>query len=151
MREEVDIVSIMDMIPHRYPFLLVDRVLECSPFETIKAIKNVTINEPFFGGHFPGEPVMPGVLMIEALAQSGAILHNLSKTPKPGFKFMFYFASIDNVKFKKIVTPGDQLTLHTSLVSEKRNFWRLESKASVANDLACSAQLLCAVKEVECD
>lgn len=147
MNEQLDILSILDKIPHRYPFILVDRVLEYKPFERLVAIKNVTINEPFFGGHFPERPIMPGVLMLEALAQSGAILHNLSKSAKQGHAYIFFFAGIDNAKFKQIVVPGDQLTLEVSLMAQKRDFWRLDAKAFVGDKLACSAELLSAAKE----
>lgn len=151
MSEQIDIVQIMDSIPHRYPFILVDRVLEYETFDYLRAIKNVTINEPFFQGHFPGRPIMPGVLMLEALAQSGAILHNLSKTAKEGHEYSFFFAGIDNAKFKRIVTPGDQLKFEVKLAAQKRDFWRLQAKAFVDDKLVCSADLMSAAKEVKSD
>lgn len=147
----VNITKILDLIPHRYPFLLVDRVLDYKPFDYLTAIKNVTMNEPFFTGHFPGNPVMPGVLMLEALAQSCAILSDLSRQPKEGYKFLYFFASIDNAKFKQIVTPGDQLRLETKFISQKRDFWLMRGEAYVGDKLACSADLMSAAKEVKCD
>lgn len=145
----LDIVKILDLIPHRYPLILVDRVLEYKAFENIVAIKNVTMNEPCFQGHFPGNPIMPGVLMLEALAQTSAILSNLSRSPRPGFKFNYFFAGIDNAKFKQIVVPGDQLFLKVHLLNRKRDFWMLHGEAFVNNKLVCSADLMSASKEVE--
>jgi 3-hydroxyacyl-[acyl-carrier-protein] dehydratase len=147
----VDITKILDLLPHRYPFLLVDRVLDYQVFDYLKAIKNVTVNEPFFAGHFPGNPIMPGVLMLEALAQASAILSNLSRTPKEGHEFLYFFAGIDNAKFKQVVTPGDQLTLHVQLVGQKRDFWRVHGQAFVDDKLVCSADLMSAAKEIESD
>lgn len=147
----VDIKGILDLLPHRYPFLLVDRVLDFKPFEYLTATKNVTINEPFFNGHFPGNPIMPGVLMLEALAQAGAILSNLSRTPKEGYTFLHFFAGIDNAKFKHIVTPGDQLLLKVELINQKRDFWRIRGEAHVGDKLACSADLMSAAKEIKSD
>lgn len=151
MSNGVDISQILNLLPHRYPFLLVDRVLDYKPFEYLTAIKGVTINEPFFQGHFPGNPIMPGVLMLEALAQASAILSDLSRSPKEGYKFLYFFASIDNAKFKQIVTPGDQLRLEVKLVGQKRDFWRMRGEAYVGEKLACSADLMSAAKEVKRD
>lgn len=151
MSEPIDIKQILDLLPHRYPFILVDRVIEYKPFEFLTAIKNVTINEPFFVGHFPGNPIMPGVLMLEALAQASAILSNLSRQPQEGHEFLYFFAGIDNAKFKQIVTPGDQLRLEVSLIGQKRNFWRMHGEAYVGDNLACSADLLSAAKEIKSD
>lgn len=145
----LEIEDILKALPHRYPFLLVDRVLDLEPFEHIKAIKNVTINEPFFQGHFPGMPIMPGVLMLEALAQAGGILFSKSRTPEPGHQFVFFFAGIDNVKFKQIVVPGDQLIIDIKLLVKKTSFWRMQGTVHVGDKLACSAELLSAVKEVK--
>lgn len=147
----VDINKILGLLPHRYPFMLVDRVLDFKPFEYLTAIKNVTINEPFFTGHFPGNPIMPGVLMLEALAQAGAILSNLSRSAKEGHEFLHYFAGIDNAKFKHIVIPGDQLLLKIELINQKRDFWRIRGEAHVGDKLACSADLLSAAKEIKSD
>jgi 3-hydroxyacyl-[acyl-carrier-protein] dehydratase len=147
----VDINRILSVLPHRYPFILVDRVLDYKPFEYLKAVKNVTINEPFFTGHFPGNPIMPGVLMLEALAQAGAILSNLSRSAKEGYEFLYFFAGIDNAKFKHIVTPGDQLLLSVELTAQKRDFWRIRGEVFVGDKLACSADLMSAAKEVKSD
>jgi 3-hydroxyacyl-[acyl-carrier-protein] dehydratase len=146
---EVEIREIFNLLPHRYPFLLIDRVLEVSSLDYIKAIKNVTINEPFFQGHFPDEPVMPGVLIVEAIAQAGGILYSKSHEPKSGIKNMFYLAGLNNVKFKQMVVPGDQLNIHVKIIGHKGAFWRMDGEAFVDNKLVCSVEILCAVKEVE--
>jgi len=149
MSEPIDIVSILNLVPHRYPFLLVDRVISYQAFDYLHAIKNVTINEPFFEGHFPGNPIMPGVLMLEALAQASVILSNLSRKPADGYSFLYYFAGIDKAKFKQVVTPGDQLRLEVKLINQKRDFWRMKGEAYVGDALACSAELLSAAKEIK--
>jgi 3-hydroxyacyl-[acyl-carrier-protein] dehydratase len=149
MSELIDITKILDLLPHRYPFILVDRVMDYKKLDYLIAIKNVTINEPFFTGHFPGNPIMPGVLMLEALAQASAILSNLSRAPKEGYEFLYFFAGIDNAKFKQVVTPGDQLRLEVRLIGQKRSFWRMHGDAFVDDKLACSADLMSAVKEIE--
>ncbi|QRN04552.1 3-hydroxyacyl-ACP dehydratase FabZ [Legionella sp. MW5194] len=149
MNEPIDIIRILELLPHRYPFILVDRVLDYKTLDYLVATKNVTINEPFFTGHFPGNPIMPGVLMLEALAQASAILSNLSRTPKEGHEFLYYFAGIDNAKFKHVVTPGDQLRLEVKLVGQKRDFWRMHGEAFVGDTLACSADLMSASKEIK--
>ena len=151
MFASVDINKILNLLPHRYPFILVDRVLDYVPYDYLKAIKNVTINEPFFTGHFPGNPIMPGVLMLEAMAQAGAILSNLSRTASEGHEFLYFFAGIDNAKFKQIVTPGDQLQINVKLIGQKRDFWRLHCEAFVGEKLACSADLMSAAKEIKSD
>lgn len=151
MSESIDIVKILELLPHRYPFILVDRVLDYKAFDYLFAIKNVTMNEPFFTGHFPGNPIMPGVLMLEALAQASAILSNLSRTPKEGHEFLYFFAGIDNAKFKQIVIPGDQLRLEVKLIGNKRDFWRMHGEVFVGDKLACSADLMSAAKEIESD
>lgn len=149
MNESIDIIRILELLPHRYPFILVDRVLDYKSLDYLIATKNVTINEPFFMGHFPGNPIMPGVLMLEALAQASAILSNLSRTPKEGHEFLYFFAGIDKAKFKQIVTPGDQLRLEVKLVGHKRDFWRMHGEAYVGDKLACSADLMSAAKEIK--
>lgn len=149
MSESIDVMKILELIPHRYPLILVDRVLEYKVFDYIHAIKNVTINEPFFQGHFPGEPIMPGVLILEALAQASAILSNLSRSPQEGYKFNYYFAGIDDAKFKQLVVPGDQLCLNVHLLNRKRDFWLLRGEAFVNEKLVCSAKLMSASKEVK--
>lgn len=151
MSNIIDIKDILKLVPHRYPFLLVDRVLEYKEFEYLVASKNVTINEPFFNGHFPGEPIMPGVLMLEALAQASVILSNLSRTPREGYQFLYFFAGIDNAKFKQIVVPGDSLRLHVRLTGQKRDFWQMRGEAFVEDKLVCSADLLSAAKERKSD
>ncbi len=149
MSTSIDITKILDLLPHRYPFLLVDRVLEYVPFEYLIAIKNVTVNEPCFTGHFPGNPIMPGVLMLEALAQASGILSNLSRQASEGHEFLYFFAGIDNAKFKHVVTPGDQLRLEVKLMAQKRDFWRMHGEVFVGDKLACSADLMSAAKEVK--
>lgn len=151
MSELVDINKILDLLPHRYPFILVDRVLDYKAFDYLDAIKNVTINEPFFTGHFPGNPIMPGVLMLESLAQASAILSNLSRSAKEGHEFLYFFAGIDNAKFKHVVTPGDQLRLNVKLIGQKRDFWRMHGEVFVGEKLACSADLMSAAKEIKRD
>lgn len=141
MSEQDDIRAIMRQVPHRFPFLLVDRVLECTPGESITAIKNVTINEPFFPGHFPGHPVMPGVLILEALAQAGLIL-GMRTVDNAKDGTIVYFAGIDKARFKRQVVPGDQLLLKLVIGSAKRRIWRFDAEAWVGDDLACRAQLM---------
>lgn len=149
MIESIDINKIFSMIPHRYPFLLVDRVLDYKILDYLTAIKNVTINEQFFTGHFPSNPIMPGVLMLEALAQASAILSSLSCEPKEGYETLHFFAGIDNAKFKQVVVPGDQLRLEVKLTGRKRDFWRMHGEAYVGDKLACSADLLSAAKDIK--
>ncbi|HET7313874.1 3-hydroxyacyl-ACP dehydratase FabZ [Salinisphaera sp.] len=140
MSEQDEIQSIMKKVPHRYPFLLVDRVLECKPGESITALKNVTFNEPFFSGHFPGHPVMPGVLILEALAQAGLILGMRTVDAEDGT--IVYFAGIDKARFKRQVVPGDQLLLKLEIGSAKKRLWRFDAEAWVGDDLACRAQVM---------
>lgn len=149
MSEFIDINQILGLLPHRYPFMLVDRVLDYKPMDYLTAIKNVTINEPFFTGHFPGQPIMPGVLMLEALAQACGILSSISSEPKDRKAVLHYFAGIDNARFKQVVTPGDQLRLEVKLTGRKREFWRMHGEAYVGDKLACSADLLSAAKEIK--
>lgn len=149
MSNSIDIKQIFNLIPHRYPFILVDRVLDYKVMDCLTAIKNVTINDHFFTGHFPGNPVMPGVLILEALAQASAILYSLSLPPKEDHEILHLFAGIDNAKFKQVVTPGDQLRLEVKLMGQKRSFWRVRGEAYVDDRLACSADLLSAAKEIK--
>ncbi|HRD69043.1 MAG: 3-hydroxyacyl-ACP dehydratase FabZ [Legionella sp.] len=151
MNECIDINKILSLLPHRYPFILVDRVLDYKSFDYLTAIKNVTINEDFFNGHFPENPIMPGVLMLEALAQASAILSSLSREPKEGYKVLHFFAGIDNARFKHVVTPGDQLRLEVKFTRRKRDFWSMHGEAYVGDKLACSADLLSAAKEIKSD
>lgn len=151
MSEPINAQEIFNMLPHKYPFLLVDRVIDYKPWEYLTAIKNVTTNENFFVGHFPGNPIMPGVLILEALAQASAMLCQLSMTPKEGYEFFHFFAGIDNARFKQIVIPGDQLRLEVSHLGQKRSFWRMHAEAHVGDKLVCSADLMSALKEVKCN
>jgi 3-hydroxyacyl-[acyl-carrier-protein] dehydratase len=144
----MDIHRILKQLPHRYPFLLVDRVLELEKGKRIKALKNVTINEPFFEGHFPHRPVMPGVLMIEALAQAAALLSfdALDATPDTGM--IYYFAGMDAVRFKRPVEPGDQLILEAELVRMKAGIFKFKVRATVEQELAVEAELTCAMRSI---
>ncbi len=141
----VDINGIMKTLPHRYPFLLVDRVLEVVPGERLVAIKNVTMNEPFFMGHFPGNPVMPGVMIVEAMAQAGALLVNASRTQDGqslANKYL-YLAGIDNARFRRVVVPGDQLQLEAEVTSMRRSSCKMVGRATVDGELAASGAMLC--------
>lgn len=145
----MDIHQILQHLPHRYPFLLVDRVLEIVKGERIMALKNVTINEPFFPGHYPHHPVMPGVLVIEALAQSAAILSFQSLGDKPDSKSVYYFLGIDNARFKRPVVPGDQLILEVAITANRRGIWKFSGTAKVDGKIAAEAQLMCAERTIE--
>ncbi len=142
----MDIHEIMRHLPHRYPFLLVDRVLECEIGQRIKAIKNVSINEPFFQGHFPGYPVMPGVLIIEAMAQVSAILAYMTRAERPDDKSLLFFAGIDDARFKRPVFPGDQLMLESIELNVVRSVFKFAAKASVGGELVAEAVLMAAVR-----
>ena len=139
--EQLDIVEILNLLPHRYPFVMVDRVLEVVSGERIKCIKNVTINEPFFQGHFPGQPVMPGVMILEGLAQAGAIMAYLALQENIGTKLV-YFAGMDKVRFRQKVGPGDQLIFEATTMKRKMNIWSLDGKAYVDDKLVAEAQLM---------
>ena len=143
MTATLDILQIQELLPHRYPFLLIDRVVECEPGVRLKALKNVTFNEPFFQGHFPHQPIMPGVLIMEALAQATALL--TSQTAQDLGKATYYLAGIDGARFKKQVVPGDQLMLEVTYLKHKRHLWSLDCRAEVDGELAASAQIMCAV------
>jgi 3-hydroxyacyl-[acyl-carrier-protein] dehydratase len=140
----MDILEIMRRLPHRYPFLLVDRVLECVPKQSIRAIKNVTINEPFFIGHFPGRPVMPGVLMLEAMAQTAGILAFVTAGVYPSEKTQIYFVGIDKVRFRRPVVPGDQIVLKATLERALRGIWKFSTIADVDGEEAVSAEMMVA-------
>lgn len=146
---QMNLHQVLEYLPHRYPFLLVDRVLSCEPGKDIVALKNVTINEPFFNGHFPHYPVMPGVLIIEALAQAAAILSFLTQNEKPDPNSIYYFVGIDNARFKKPVSPGDALHLHVALDKHKSGLWRYNAQAKVEGELVAEAQLLCVKRDVQ--
>jgi len=139
----MDIAGIMDSIPHRYPFLLVDRVLELVPGKSIVALKNVTVNEPFFQGHFPGVPVMPGVLIVEALAQAGAVLL-LHDKPERASRLV-YFTGIDEARFRRTVVPGDQLTLIMEVVKLRARTCKMRGVAKVGTQVAAEAEILSAM------
>jgi 3-hydroxyacyl-[acyl-carrier-protein] dehydratase len=141
---QLDILAIQKRLPHRYPFLLVDRVLECRPGESIRAVKNVTYNEPFFPGHFPGRPVMPGVIIIEALAQASGILCFVTANVFPNENTHFYFVGIDNARFRKPVTPGDQLILTSQLQRSLKGIWRFSTAALVADHEVAHADMMLA-------
>ena len=143
----MDIHEVLKYLPHRYPFLLIDRVLTFTKDESITAIKNVTINEPFFQGHFPNRPVMPGVLIVEAMAQSCAILSFKSMDALPKANSIFYFVGIDNARFKRPVEPGDQLRFTSNIKRKVKGIWMFESTAHVGEELCCSAELMCTYKE----
>ncbi|WP_432720666.1 3-hydroxyacyl-ACP dehydratase FabZ [Jeongeupia wiesaeckerbachi] len=143
MSQVMDVREIMQCLPHRYPFLLLDRVVELEPGKSIKAIKNVTVNEPFFQGHFPQYPVMPGVLILEALAQAAGVLSFKSVEAVPEDS-LYLFAGIDNARFKRQVLPGDQLTLRVEIVAHKRGIWKYAAKAFVGDALAAEADLMSA-------
>ena len=148
MSEKIfDIRAIMGMLAHRFPFLLVDKVIAYEKGKSLTAIKNVTYNEPFFQGHFPLVPTMPGVLILEALAQTCGLLTAQETGIRPESGVIFYFAGIDNARFKRIVEPGDQIELHAAIDKIKRNLWRFKTRASVAGELACEADLLCVFKD----
>lgn len=144
----MDIHKILKQLPHRYPFLLVDRVLEIDKGKTIKALKNVTINEPFFQGHFPHRPVMPGVLMLEALAQAAALLSFDAMDSSPDDNTIYYFAGIDGARFKRPVEPGDQLILEAEILRMKAGIFKYKCRASVAGELAVEAELTCAMRTI---
>jgi 3-hydroxyacyl-[acyl-carrier-protein] dehydratase len=140
----LDLNGIMRYLPHRYPFLLVDRVLVCEPNRMLRAVKNVTMNEPYFPGHFPGHPVMPGVLVIEALAQAAAILAH--RTLGTGSETIFLFAGIDNARFRRQVVPGDQLRLEIDAIRIKPTFAKFATRALVGDELAAEAEVMAAFR-----
>ena len=144
----LDIHRILKKLPHRYPFLLIDRVVELDKGKRIKAIKNVTINEPFFSGHFPRRPVMPGVLMIEALAQAAALLSFESLGEQLDDDAVVYFVGIDGARFKRPVEPGDQLVLEAWMERAKAGIYKYKVRASVEGDTAVEAELMCTVRKV---
>lgn len=144
----MDIHKILKQLPHRYPFLLVDRVVSIDKGKTILALKNVTINEPFFEGHFPHRPVMPGVLMLEALAQAAALLAFDALDTSPDENSVYYFAGIDGARFKRPVEPGDQLMLSVELLRMKAGIFKFKARATVQDELAVEAELTCAMRTI---
>jgi len=145
--KSADINEIMRLLPHRYPFLLVDRVLECNPGTDIIAIKNVSMNEPFFTGHFPQRPVMPGVLIVEALAQAACLLGIWSAEGGMEAGTLYYFLGIDHARFKRPVEPGDQLKLHVRLTASKRGIWKFAGEALVGKDIVCEAEIMATARK----
>lgn len=144
-----DIYRILDKLPHRYPFLLVDRVLDLDvAAKTVRALKNVTVNEPFFTGHFPGRPIMPGVLIIEALAQACALLTFEVEQVELQDNQVFYFVGVDGARFKRPVQPGDQLMLHGHIERARAMVYRFNCRATVDDELACEATVMCTMREV---
>lgn len=144
MKGIMDIHEILKYLPHRSPFLLIDRIIEIELGKSIVAIKNVTMNEPFFVGHFPELPIMPGVLILEALAQAAGVLAYKSTNTLPSDGTLYLFAGIDNARFRRVVEPGDQLRLEVNLLRAKKEIWKLEGAAYVDGELACSAELISA-------
>ena len=144
----MDIREILDTLPHRYPFLLVDRVNEIVPGERIVAQKNVTMNEEFFNGHFPHFPVMPGVLIVEALAQAAGILSFKTMGSKSDENSLYFFVGIDNCRFKRPVVPGDVLMLHVTIERQSRGLWKYTCAAMVDGQVAAEADLMCALRDV---
>ncbi|MCQ3829526.1 MULTISPECIES: 3-hydroxyacyl-ACP dehydratase FabZ [Microbulbifer] len=144
----MDVQEIRQYLPHRYPFLLVDRVVELEEGKSIRGYKNISINEEVFNGHFPEVPIFPGVMIVEALAQVSGILGFKTLGQKPEDGYLYLFAGIDNVRFKRQVVPGDCLQLESEVVSERRGIWKFAGKATVDGSLAASADILCAVKKI---
>jgi len=144
----MEIQEIMEHLPHRYPFLLIDRVLSCEPGKEIVALKNITINEPYFAGHFPHYPVMPGVLIVEAMAQASAILPFKSFNFKSDANSVYYFVGIDEARFKKPVMPGDQLVLKAQVTRNLRGIWKFTAQALVGDTLVSEAELMCTMKNL---
>lgn len=144
----MDINEIREYLPHRYPFLLIDRVTELSLGESIVAFKNVSINEPFFNGHFPHHPIMPGVLVLEALAQACGILGFKTVNKLPADGYVYYLVGSDNVRFKRPVMPGDRLVLSAQVEREKRGIWKFACRATVDGELVCEGTIICAERKV---
>jgi 3-hydroxyacyl-[acyl-carrier-protein] dehydratase len=144
----LDIHQILKQLPHRYPILLVDRVIDLELGKSIRAIKNVTINEPFFTGHFPHRPVMPGVLMLEAMAQAAALLSFATQGVTPDDKTVYYFAGIDGARFKRPVEPGDQLVMDVTLERAKAGIYKFKGVTRVGEEIACEAELMCTMRTV---
>ena len=144
----MDVNEIREYLPHRYPFLLIDRVTELSLGESIVAYKNVSINEPFFNGHFPHHPIMPGVLVLEALAQACGILGFKTVNKLPADGYVYYLVGSDNVRFKRPVMPGDRLVLSAQVEREKRGIWKFACRATVDDELVCEGTIICAERKV---
>jgi 3-hydroxyacyl-[acyl-carrier-protein] dehydratase len=145
----LDIRQVLEYLPHRYPFVMIDRVLSYTAGKNIVALKNVTINEPFFPGHFPHHPVMPGVLIVEAMAQAAAVLTFTTENHKADERMVYYFVGIDNARFKRPVTPGDALHLDVSLVRHARGLWKFHGIARVDDAVAAEADIMCTIRMLE--
>jgi len=143
----LDIQKIREFLPHRYPFLLVDKVLAYEPGESLTAIKNVTFNEPCFQGHFPERPIFPGVLIIEAMAQAAALLGCITMEERPDVGSIYYLVGVDKARFKKTVHPGDQITLSIKFIKLRKNIWRFSARATVDKKLVASAEILTTVAD----
>jgi 3-hydroxyacyl-[acyl-carrier-protein] dehydratase len=146
---EMNINEVKNFLPHRYPFLLIDRVLEYNVGKNLTAIKNVSFNEPHFIGHFPDQPIMPGVLIIEALAQATGILAFKSEVGKPVVGQIYMLVGVDKVRFKRTVEPGDQLKLYVEVMTVKRGIWKFNCRATVEEQLVTSAEIICTQKPAE--
>jgi 3-hydroxyacyl-[acyl-carrier-protein] dehydratase len=146
---QLDIHEILNHLPHRYPFVLIDRITSLKLNEEITAIKNVTINEPFFPGHFPYHPVMPGVLIVEAMAQAAAVLSFKTMNVLPSEDSVYYFAGIDNVRFKKPVSPGDQLVLNVKIDRVLKGIWKYKAQAKVDDQIVAEAEMMCILKNIQ--
>jgi 3-hydroxyacyl-[acyl-carrier-protein] dehydratase len=144
---KIDVNQIMEWLPHRFPMLLVDRVVEFEPDKSITAIKNVTINEPFFQGHFPGFPIMPGVMIVEAMAQVAALLFRVDEDNQPSKNATYYFVGIDKARFKKPVVPGDQLIMNITIKRKMRGLWKFIGTATVDGEVCCVSEFMCTYKE----
>jgi 3-hydroxyacyl-[acyl-carrier-protein] dehydratase len=146
---KMNIHEILENLPHRYPFILVDKVIRLELGKNITAIKNVTVNEPFFPGHFPYHPVMPGVLIVEAMAQAAALLSFKTMDTKPNEDSVYYFAGIDNARFKKPVGPGDQIILNVKIDRILKGIWKYKGVATVDNEVVAEANMMCILKEIK--
>lgn len=145
----LNINEVMRYLPHRFPFLLVDRVLEYEAGKSLTALKNVTMNEPFFQGHFPNKPIMPGVLVIEALAQATGLLAFCTQEQEPSDNFIYMLVSVDKARFKRQVIPGDALILEVEVTRRLRGMWKFDAVARVGDEVAASAELMCAGREID--
>ena len=143
---EMDIHEVLAHLPQRFPLLMIDRVLECEPGKRIRALKNVSANEPYFPGHFPNRPVMPGVLILEAMAQAAGILVFRTQNARPDENSVYYYAGIDNARFKRPVAPGDQLEIEVTILGSKRGVWKFGCVARVAGNVVTEAEILCTVR-----
>ena len=148
---EMDIHEVLAHLPQRFPILMIDRVLECEPGKRIRALKNVSANEPYFPGHFPNRPVMPGVLILEAMAQAAGILVFRTQNSKPDENSVYYYAGIDNARFKRPVAPGDQLEIEVTILGSKRGVWKFGCIARVGEAVVTEAEILCTVRAAGAD